>query len=76
MLIDAPVPVPSTPAGAVHVCVLDFGADPTGTTDSTRAIQHALDVPQTQRQATLVLVPPGLFVTRDTLIVREFPLLF
>ena len=72
VLIDAPVPVPSTPTGAARVSIVDFGADPTGIKDSTWAIQRALDVPRAQRQAALVLVPPGLFVTSDTLIVREY----
>lgn len=76
VLVDAPAPVPATPAGAARVSIMDFGADPSGAKDSTAAIQHALDVSKTQDQAALVVVPPGHFMTTDTLIVHSNTTLF
>lgn len=46
------------PAGSISI--LDFGADPTGKTDSQAAIQKAMDEAR-QRGATL-WIPPGRFV--------------
>lgn len=47
------------------VNILSFGADPTGLTDSTAAIQDAID------HASCLLIPPGSFVTSSPLIVSN-----
>ena len=71
VLVDAPVP---PPAGRV-VNIRDLGADPTGVHDSTAAIQKALDAAKGTEE-TVVLVPPGQFLTTDTLLVGSHTTLF
>ena len=46
------------------VNVLDFGADPTGVTDSTVAIQAAID---SVSDDNVVVIPPGTYELSDTL---------
>lgn len=45
--------------------ILDFGADPAGTKDSTAAIQSALDA------GGVVMIPPGHFLISKTLDVKQ-----
>jgi hypothetical protein len=46
--------------------VLDFGADPTGATDSTAAFQ-ALAAATTERAGIAIYIPPGTYKVRDTI---------
>ena len=71
VLVDAPVPPP--PGHVVNI--RDLGADPTGAHDSTAAIQKALDAAKGTEE-TVVLVPPGQFLTTDTLLVGSHTTLF
>ena len=50
------------------VSVLDFGADPTGLTDSTAAIRSALDYLGARNGGTLTF-GPGVFVVSDTILI-------
>lgn len=44
--------------------ILDFGADPSGATDSTTAIQKAIDAAAGYKgQGGVVLVPPGIYLS-------------
>jgi hypothetical protein len=54
--------------------VLDFGADPTGATDSTAAIQAAIDAVQTNTFGGTVYFPKGNY-TRIQLFLRGFLIL-
>ncbi|MEY9934392.1 hypothetical protein ABH926_009060 [Catenulispora sp. GP43] len=55
---------PAAPAPAGSLSVLDFGADPTGATDSGQAIQNAIDAGAAEHKT--VWIPPGTFtVTRQ-----------
>ena len=55
-------PAAAAPAGSLSV--LDFGADPTGATDSGQAIQNAIDAGAAAHRT--VWIPPGTFtVTRQ-----------
>ena len=58
---EAPLPAPAAPAASV----LDFGADPSGQTDSTSAIQAAID---SLSEGTLLL-PAGSYRVDDRLVV-------
>ena len=54
------------------VNVLDYGADPSGLTDSTAAIQAAMNAAKVIAQATVaygitVYIPSGTYVTSSTL---------
>jgi len=54
------------------VNVLDYGADPTGVTDSTNAFNDALQatIPFAQVVSQTVYVPPGIYKISNTLYVR------
>ncbi|MFE0363487.1 discoidin domain-containing protein [Streptomyces griseoaurantiacus] len=54
------------PSGALDV-VTDFGADPTGATDSTAKIQAAVDAGKAQGRT--VYIPQGTFTVRDHIVV-------
>jgi Pectate lyase superfamily protein/F5/8 type C domain len=58
------------PAGSISV--LSFGADPTGRTDSTTAIQNAINAGSAEGKA--VYIPPGNFVVTAHLIVNNVTL--
>ncbi len=58
---EAPLPAPAEPAASV----LDFGADPTGATDSTAAIQAAID----SLSAGTLRFPEGSYRVDDRLLV-------
>jgi hypothetical protein len=47
--------------------VIDFGADPTGVSDSTTAIQNAID----SLTAGVVLFPPGTYIVSAVLILKS-----
>lgn len=49
--------------------VLDYGADPTGVTDSTSAIQAAIDA--VPAQGGTVYIPAGLYLVNSTITVAE-----
>ena len=49
--------------------VLDYGADPTGATDSTSAIQAAIDA--VSAQGGTVYIPAGLYLVNSTITVAE-----
>ena len=49
--------------------VVDYGADPTGTTNSTAAIQRAIDA--ASGTGKTVWIPPGTFTVTDHLIVDD-----
>jgi len=53
------------PAGAVSI--VDFGADPTGRTDSSDAIQNAIDTASSAKKT--LWIPPGTFTVTRHLIV-------
>ncbi len=65
--VDAPAPAPR---GALSV--VDFGADPTGTADSTQAIQRAIDA--ASGTGVTVWIPPGTFTVTRHLIVDKVSL--
>jgi hypothetical protein len=60
-------PVSQAPAGTVSV--LDFGADPTGATDSSQAIQNAIDAGAAAHKT--VWIPPGTYTVTRHLIVDD-----
>ena len=61
---------PGAPASAAIVDVVAaFGADPTGTTDATTAVQQALDAASAQGGA-VVFFPAGLYRIDGTLLVQ------
>ena len=62
--VAAPAP---EPRGALSV--VDFGADPTGTADSTQAIQRAIDA--ASGKGVTVWIPPGTFTVTRHLIVDK-----
>ncbi|SCZ01185.1 F5/8 type C domain-containing protein [Streptomyces sp. 136MFCol5.1] len=66
--VDAPV---GRPSGALDV-VGDFGADPTGATDSTGRIQAAVDAGRAQGKE--VYIPQGTFQVRDHIVVDKVTL--
>ncbi|WP_297035858.1 glycosyl hydrolase family 28-related protein, partial [Thermogutta sp.] len=56
--------------GFINVAGAPFHADPTGTRDSTQAIQAAIDY---ARQRQLVcLFPPGEYLVSDTLVCEQY----
>lgn len=59
------------PSGALDV-VSDFGADPTGTADSTAKIQAAVDAGKAQGRT--VYIPQGTFQVRDHIVVDQVTL--
>ncbi|MGI5212354.1 discoidin domain-containing protein [Plantactinospora sp. CA-290183] len=66
--VAAPI---AKPAGAIDV-VTDFGADPTGGTDSTARFQQAVDAGRTQNRP--VWIPQGIFTLWDHVIVDQVTL--
>ncbi|APR87263.1 hypothetical protein A7982_12612 [Minicystis rosea] len=61
---------PGAPASAAILDVVaSFGADPTGATDATKAVQQALDAASAQGGA-VVLFPAGLYRIDGTLLVQ------
>jgi hypothetical protein len=65
-----PPPPPPQPAGSISV--LSFGADPTGQTDSTTAIQNAINAGSAAGKA--VYIPPGNYLVTAHLIVNNVTL--
>jgi hypothetical protein len=67
-LLDAPgsVPVPIDDLLAVFVSVLNFGADPTGSDDSSAAIQAGIDA-LFARGGGVLLIPAGTYKTSVSL---------
>jgi hypothetical protein len=63
---------PPAPQPAGSISVLSFGADPSGHTDSTTAIQNAINAGSAQGKA--VYIPPGNFVVTAHLIVNDVTL--
>jgi len=55
------VPIPAESPGATYDVVADYGADPGGTTDSTLAIQAAIDAASAAGGGT-VWMPPGTYL--------------
>lgn len=53
------VPVPTTPPGLIYNVVTDYNADPTGATDSTAAIQAAIDA--VPASGGIVYLPAGTY---------------
>ncbi|MEV8566283.1 discoidin domain-containing protein [Streptomyces sp. NPDC051322] len=66
--VAAPI---AQPAGALNA-VSDFGADPTGATDSTARIQAAVDAGKSRHQ--VVYIPRGTFQVRSHIIVDQVTL--
>lgn len=60
----------AAPSGALDVT--DYGADPTGATDSTAAIQQAVD--DGEAQGKPVYIPQGTFLVTDHVIVDDVTL--
>jgi len=58
---DQPLPLKS---GSPQVSIVDFGADPTGSADSTEAIQQAID---SLTAGGVVMIPTGLYRCDDVL---------
>ena len=54
------LPLPSQPPGLTYDAVAGYGADPTGTTDSTAAIQNAINA-ASAAGGGIVYLPPGVF---------------
>ncbi|HEY6787977.1 MAG TPA: glycosyl hydrolase family 28-related protein, partial [Trebonia sp.] len=63
---------PPTPQPRGSISVLSYGADPTGQTDSTTAIQNAINAGSAQGKA--VYLPPGNFTVTSHLIVNNVTL--
>jgi hypothetical protein len=63
---------PPTPQPRGSLSVLSFGADPTGQTDSTTAIQNAINAGSAEGKA--VYIPPGNFLVTAHLIVNHVTL--
>ncbi|HEY1704551.1 MAG TPA: glycosyl hydrolase family 28-related protein [Trebonia sp.] len=63
---------PPAPQPRGSLSVLSFGADPTGRTDSTTAIQDAIDAGSAEGKA--VYIPPGNFLVTAHLIVNHVTL--
>ncbi|MFK0173325.1 discoidin domain-containing protein [Streptomyces sp. NPDC090306] len=66
--VAAPI---AKPSGALDV-VTDFGADPTGATDSTAKIQAAVDAGKAQGKT--VYIPQGTYNVRDHIVVDQVTL--
>ncbi|MER5950525.1 discoidin domain-containing protein [Streptomyces sp. NPDC001904] len=66
--VGAPI---GKPSGAIDV-VSDFGADPTGATDSTAKIRAAVAAGQAQNRT--VYIPQGTFEVRDHIVVDQVTL--
>ncbi|MFT3769424.1 MAG: glycosyl hydrolase family 28-related protein [Minicystis sp.] len=60
---------PGAPANATIIDAATFGADPTGATDATAAVQQALDAAAAQGGA-VVRIPAGLYRFDGTLLVK------
>ncbi len=65
-------PPRAMPAGDISVTDPAYGADPTGKTDATQAIQHALDAGEQQHKG--VWLPPGNFLVTGHLMVNQVSL--
>jgi len=63
---------PPAPQPRGSVSVLSYGADPTGQTDSTTAIQNAIDAGSAEGKA--VYIPPGNYTVTAHLIVNNVTL--
>ena len=63
---------PPAPQPAGSISVLSFGADPTGQTDSTTAIQNAINAGSAEGK--VVYIPPGNFLVTAHLIVNNVTL--
>jgi len=68
-LADFEQVAPPAPAPRGALSVVDFGADPTGTADSTQAIQRAIDA--ASGTGVTVWLPPGTFTVTRHLIVDK-----
>lgn len=58
---------PQAPSG--YLSALDFGADPTGATDSGQALQAAIDAAQAQQRG--LWIPPGTYTVTRHLVVDQ-----
>src|SRR5271170_2416112 len=64
---------PAAPRPPGSISVLSYGADPTGQTDSTTAIQNAINAGSAAGKA--VYIPPGNFLVTSHLIVNNVTLI-